>query len=158
MTNTVADIASDKNTKLQISHAPQSPNFLPTGGYAELEKLTVGKIDYYNQGNWAYQAYQDFSSIFDLEYQGVMNVTSVQSIKNQDLPKIPYEKVIIGKPITETDVSGTGYIPMGALVGILSQAKAQNILFAGVVGWKIDNGINGSWGKALYECRNRSKA
>lgn len=155
-----------KKTTLQISHAPQAPYFHQFEGYAKLEELTAGKVDYYNiqyynQGAYAYQAYEDFSSIFDIEYLGVSNETSVKSIITQDSPKVPFEKVVIGKPITKDDVgssNSTGYIPTGALVDILNQAKARKIPFGGVMGWKIDSDIYGIWGETLNKCLNGSKA
>ena len=61
-------------------------------------------------------------NLFDIEYRDVANATSVKSIKNQDLPKIPDEKVIIGQPITEANIGSSdssGYIPTDTLVGIL---------------------------------------
>jgi chitinase len=166
VTNAVVSVATEKKTTLQISHAPQAPYFHKTEGYAKLEELTAGRIDYYNiqyynQGSYAYQAYEDFSSMFDIEYLGVSNETSVKSIITQDSPKVPFEKVVIGKPITKDDVgssNSTGYIPTCALVDILNQAKARKIPFGGVMGWKIDSDIDGAWGETLNECLNGSKA
>ncbi len=142
---------------LEVSHAPQAPYFsTATSGYAAVEAQTKGKIDfyniqYYNQGDWAYQSYEDFSAIFDKSYEGTDNPTAILSIPDQG---VPAEKLVVGKPITAADATNTGYIPTDDLAAIIEKAKGQDIEFGGVMGWKIDSDTDGKWGDAMDKAVN----
>lgn len=158
-TITVHQISKEKNYPLQISHAPQAPYFMFNGGYSEIEKRTNGIIDYYNiqyynQGNWEYQSYEDYDSLFEEQYNTIQNPTSIQNILKQG---VPAQKLILGKPITPKDVNNSGYIPAEKLKSILSEAIDNKIKFGGVMGWKIDSDINGEWGIAMSEALKISK-
>lgn len=151
------DKAEKLNHKLQISHAPQAPYFTDNGGYSLVEKRTQGIIDfyniqYYNQGTWGYQSYENYASIFETMYNGIPNATSIPSITNQGVPS---EKLLVGKPITKQDLGApdsTGYISMNQLSAIFTKAMEKEIDFGGVMGWKIDSDINGVWGKTMQAC------
>ncbi len=145
---------------LQISHAPQAPYFLPDGGYSEVEKGTNNAIDYYNiqyynQGTWSYQAYSNYNSIFDTTYNGQPNSTSILSITASGVPS---EKLVIGKPISKNDTggggTGTGYIPLDTLCTILEQAQTNDVPFGGVMGWKVDSDVQGTWGEKISQTLN----
>ncbi len=59
---------------------------------------------------------------------------------------------MIGKPITIQDIGNpesTGYIPLEQFTKIINQAIGNEIPFGGVMGWKIDNDIDGIWGKTM---------
>lgn len=139
---------------LLISHAPQATYFVNNGGYSLVEKETNGIVDYYNiqfynQGTWEYQSYENYESMFESSYNNIPNTTSIPSIIEQGVPS---EKLIVGKPITAQDMGGsdsTGYIPLEQLTQIIDQAINNNIPFGGVMGWKIDSDIDGIWGKTI---------
>ena len=152
-TVTAAEYSSEQGEKLIISHAPQGPYFPE---YSKLEELTHGYIDfyniqYYNQGAWEYQAYESFEMLFPLKYQNISNPTSIESIASQGVPP---EKIVLGKPITENDLSSSGFIPLDQLVVIIRQAQSENIAFGGVMGWKIDSDIDGLWGRTIAATLN----
>lgn len=160
-TNAASQYASENQKSLIISHAPQAPYFHAQGqaGYGQLEAMTQGcinfyNIQYYNQGNDAYQAYDTFNKIFPKTYDGAANNTAIESISANG---IPGEKLIVGKPITSADVGSagaTGYISEDKLAAILFEAQKQGISFGGVMGWKIDSDIDGQWGKAMNKTLN----
>ncbi|SHO58649.1 glycosyl hydrolase family 18 protein [Vibrio quintilis] len=142
--------------RLYISHAPQGPYFTGQGGYAALESLTQGRIDafyiqYYNQGTWAYQSYENYDSMFATTYndsgEDYANPTSITSISQRQ--GIPAEKLYVGKPVSTDDLGGSGYLSPEELTAILGQAKAAGIGFGGVMGWCIDSDTDGSWGAAM---------
>lgn len=158
-TITVHQVSKEKNYPLQISHAPQAPYFMFNGGYSEIETRTNGIIDYYNiqyynQGNWEYQSYENYSSLFDEQYNAIKNPTSTQSILKQG---VPAHKLIIGKPITPADVNNTGYIPINKFENILNEAIINKVEFGGIMGWKVDSDINGNWGIAMSKTMGISK-
>lgn len=148
VTLAVNDLCIQKNSHLQISHAPQAPFFNEYEGYAEVEKNTYGIIDYYNiqYYNQGSEDYSNYSSMFEEQYEGINNPTSILSIVEQG---IPGEKLVVGKPITERDVNNTGYITQSELIEIIEQANNNQMPYGGIVGWTVDNDIDGSWGKAM---------
>ncbi|WP_299125792.1 glycosyl hydrolase family 18 protein [uncultured Tenacibaculum sp.] len=159
VTIAVNKTSMEKNYPLQISHAPQAPYFMFNGGYSEIERKTNGIIDYYNiqyynQGNWEYQSYENYNSLFETQYNAVLNPTSILSITKQNVPS---HKLILGKPITPEDVNNTGYIPTEKLEAILSKAIDNKIEFGGIMGWKVDSDINGEWGLAMSKTLQNSK-
>ncbi|CAM3928916.1 Glycosyl hydrolases family 18 [Vibrio aerogenes CECT 7868] len=153
-TNACLSVSGAEN--LSISHAPQGPYFTGPGGYAALESATQGRIDayyiqYYNQGTWAYQSYENYDSMFATTYndsgRDYANPTSITSISQQQ--GIPAEKLYVGKPVSTKDLDGTGYLSPEDLTAILKQAKAAGIGFGGIMGWCIDSDTDGSWGAAM---------
>lgn len=138
---------------LQISHAPQAPYFTGQGkGYQEVDQKTDGAIEfyliqYYNQGTWGYQSYSNYDSMFEKVYEKQYeNPTAIPSITDSG---IAAEKLIIGKPIAESDAENTGYIKPSVLCGIIEKAMKNAIPFGGVMGWCIDSDEDGSWGKGI---------
>ncbi|NQY65748.1 MAG: hypothetical protein HRT38_19040 [Alteromonadaceae bacterium] len=145
----------EKDYTLVISHAPQAPYFLRDGGYAEVEKQTNNaiayyNIQYYNQGTYSYQEYEDYDSIFPKLYEGQVNPTSIVSISKSGVPS---DKLLVGKPITEADVNNTGYVPLGELCDILEYAINKDVSFGGVMGWKVDSD-SGDWGETIDNTLN----
>lgn len=154
-TNSVVQVCQETNYQLIISHAPQAPYFQNGDlSYAEVEKRTNGAIDfyniqYYNQGSWAYQSYENYESIFETTYEGIINPTSILSITQNSV--IPPEKLVVGKPVTKLDATNTGYIPIDELASIFEKAEHNQIEFGGVMGWKIDSDQNGIWGVCMHQ-------
>ena len=156
VTMAVKSLSIIREYELEISHAPQATYFKERNGYSELERRTQGiiayyNIQYYNQGTWGYQEYEEYETMFEKEYndngQILHNATAIPSIIDQG---IPAEKLIVGKPITINDVYNTGYVPVDKLQAILERANDNsNFSYGGVMGWKIDSDINGEWGKAM---------
>lgn len=149
----VRQISNEFNYPLQISHAPQAPFFSSDGGYSDVERGTNGiieyyNIQYYNQGGWEYQSYKNYESLFDEQYNNIENPSCIPSIIKQG---ISGDKLIIGKPITQSDVNNTGYIPLETLENILKKAITNEIRFGGIMGWKVDSDVNGEWGKDMAE-------
>lgn len=158
---TIACANTSGADSLLISHAPQGPYFSGASGYAELEKLTNGRIDayyiqYYNQGSWGYQSYENYASMFEETYnngsENFANPTSILSIQKQQ--HVPAEKLYVGKPIAAENATNTGYIPMDKLATLLLQANQNSIVFGGVMGWAIDSDTNGVWGKRMQDALN----
>ncbi len=78
------------NEDLLISHAPQATYFTNNGGYSLVEQDTNGIIDYfniqyYNQGTWEYQTYDNYESMFETSYNNYSNNTSIPSIIEQGI-------------------------------------------------------------------------
>ncbi|MEX6626172.1 glycosyl hydrolase family 18 protein [Tenacibaculum salmonis] len=159
VTITVHQISNEKNYPLEIYHTPQATLFMANEGYSEIEKKTNGiinyyNIQYYNQGEWEYQSYEDYTSLFEEMYNNIENPTAILSIIRQG---IPANKLIVGKPITTDDVNNTGYISLENFEDILSTAITNKIPFGGVMGWKVDSDINGIWGKSIAKTIENSK-
>ncbi|MCG7586389.1 hypothetical protein, partial [Photobacterium sp. OFAV2-7] len=114
-------------------------------------------IQYYNQGSWAYYAYDSFDKLFPNMYEEKPNSTSIESITTQG---VPASKILLGKPVTPDDVGvpghSTGFLSLSELRKIIRQAQHQHILFGGVMGWKVDSDKNGEWGKEISLTLNAS--
>ncbi len=161
VTMAVKSLSIVREYPLEISHAPQATYFKAEMGYSEVEKRTQGiieyyNIQYYNQGTWKYQEYEDYDSIFSKKYNdnGLLldNHTSIPSIIEQG---IPGNKLMVGKPITINDVYNTGYVSTNEFETMLEQANNDSsFTYGGVMGWKIDSDINGDWGKAMSSVLN----
>ncbi len=154
------------NKSIEISHAPQAPAFKKEKGYSRVEKETGGvisfyNVQYFNQGIWEYQKYENYESMFAKEYINEAgfkdtNPTAVPSIIDRG---IPGSKIVVGKPITSNDTTydgiegeGSGYIKQEDLQDIFERANQDtNFTYGGVMGWKIDSDTNGEWGIAMSE-------
>ncbi|MGK7895180.1 MAG: glycosyl hydrolase family 18 protein [Xenococcus sp. (in: cyanobacteria)] len=120
-----------------ISHAPQAPYFSPAQGYGYLELNDyVGdlidhyNIQFYNQGNEAYDTYEELFLFSDPFYQPE---TSVLEIAQNG---VPLEKIVIGKPITPSDAYNSGYVLPEDLNEFICQGTYDGLQVGGVMGWQ----------------------
>lgn len=129
-----------------LSHAPQSPYFGPWGNgfYNAIEAGASKSIDFYNIQfyNQGADVYTTCSTLY-IDSGIVFPYTSVSQIINGEgssgkntYHPIPYEKVLIGKPIGPTDASN-GYMTPTDLWNCITTADGINI--GGVMGWTYHN-------------------
>jgi len=122
-----------------ISHAPQGP-YLGTWagnarGYVAVYKQASEAIDFfniqfYNQGN----LYNSYETLFLKNPE--MEETSVKEMNENG---IPFEKMVIGKPITTGDASN-GYVDPCTLYKWGLRAKKEFGWKAGFMGWMYSPG------------------
>ena len=72
-------------------------------------------VQFYNQGTSEYLTYE---TLF-VKAEGWSPETAVAQIAAQG---IPMSKIVVGKPVSQGDVSNTGYVPQETLAGIFKTA------------------------------------
>jgi chitinase len=97
----------------------KSENFIK-GGYITVHNQVGNAIDfynviYYNQGT---NAYNNYTQLF-IQSSGALSGTSVTEIIARGVPS---KKIIVGKPSTAADASGTGYVDSITLGQWITQA------------------------------------
>ncbi|NER86825.1 glycosyl hydrolase family 18 protein [Moorena sp. SIO3A2] len=137
-----------------ISHAPQAPYFSPAQsfGYLEVNEKVGDLIDfyniqYYNQGSST--PYDTFEQLFI--YSGWNQPeTSVIEINYNG---VPLDKIVIGKPVTKSDVNNTGYVDPDKLGSFIGDAISNGIEPGGVMGWQwlSDKNSGGDWSNIVSE-------
>ena len=149
--------------KYIMTSAPQAPYFMDghyQKNYVDFHhsKLSDGSIvgdymdsylvQYYNQGSSTYCNYTTLFEASDGWASGTAN--------NQIAKKgIPLSKLAIGKPVSQADVSNTGYVPVEKLASMLQTARQPGGVWAnprdigGVMGWKFHSDPEGAWVKQL---------
>ena len=144
----------EPNSKFIISHAPQAPYFM-SGNYpqnylafynSKIGNDTVGdyidffNVQFYNQGSSDYSSYE---TLF-VQANGWAKNTTVAQIAALG---IPMNKIVVGKPVTQADVSNTGYIAKETLAGIFTTARqgvwsdCSNV--GGVMNWQFSSDEEG---------------
>ena len=128
-----------------ICHAPQAPYFkeeyYKNGAYMTVHKQ-VGKlidfynVQFYNQGDTKYDSYQ---ALF-LESGSFFSGTSVNEIIKR---KVPSNKIVIGKPVTQADAANTGTVDNVDLGKWASQAYKDLNWYAGIMYWQYPSDIGG---------------
>ena len=140
----------EPNREFIISHAPQAPYFM-SGKYqqnylafynATIGNNTVGdyidffNVQFYNQG---FSDYSSYETLF-VQANGWANNTAVAQIAALG---IPMNKIVVGKPVTQGDVSNTGYIAQETLASIFTTARqgvwtnCSNV--GGVMNWQFSS-------------------
>ena len=94
-----------------------------SGGYSNIyhqlqEKIDFFNVQFYNQIDTRYDTYEHLIH----ESQAWQYGTAYQQINSYG---IPYDKIVIGKPIFTTDVYNTGYITEGTLNDIYRKLKEE---------------------------------
>ena len=120
-----------------ISHAPQAPYFDPVfgnGPYLSIDQQVGDLIDFYNIQFYNQQttSYDSFDTLF-IQANGWSPDSAVQQIHEAG---IPYERIVVGKPLLTSDATNTGWVSAPNLAQWLSQARAQGITPAGVMTWQ----------------------
>ena len=119
----------DPNHKFFINHAPQAPYFMEgkyPQNYIAFFNTSIGNgivgdyidffnVQFYNQGTSEYLTYE---TLF-VKAEGWSPETAVAQIAAQG---IPMSKIVVGKPVSQGDVSNTGYVPQETLAGIFKTA------------------------------------
>ena len=150
-----------------ISHAPQAPYFMEgiyPQNYVDLYYSSVGdgtvgdyidffNVQFYNQGTSDYLTYE---TLF-LESTGWSLGTALQQIAEKG---IPMNKLLVGKPVTEDDVSNTDYVPQDELANIFRTARTarQGVWYycdnvGGVMNWQFASDTT-AWMKEMKDAIN----
>ena len=142
-----------------ISHAPQAPYFSPAQNYGYLEvNEKVGdlidfyNIQFYNQQDAAYETYEE---LFEQSHH-YQPETAVREIHANG---VPLERIVIGKPVTPSDVYNTGYVEKNELAGFISQGIDNELENGGVMGWqwRSDKHQGGDWSEILLDAYESSE-
>jgi chitinase len=121
-----------------ITHAPQAPYFSTTqyrgGGYITVDKQVGSTIDFYNvqfynQGGTTYDSYDTLFKVSN----GWSTGTAVKQIISQGIPS---EKIVVGKPATQSDASNSGTVSTTDLGNWCVKAYNEFGWYAGVMFWQ----------------------
>ena len=139
-----------------ISHAPQAPYFMgndssngyPKGGYLTVHSKVGSLIDWYNIQfyNQELTKYSTYSTLFEYA-DGWANNTSVYQMMNGNNNfnvKIDSSYIVVGKPVTTSDASNTGYVDPNDLQNIFNQAieNKENKWNTGFMTWQFRSDLN----------------
>jgi chitinase len=128
-----------------IVHSPMAGYFNPVafskGSYLdvntqEAKSINFYNIQYYNQGT---SKYNNYTEIF-LQSSGAHPSTSVAELVRVGVQQ---SKIVIGKPIAPSDITGSGWIDTGALGLYISQAYDDFQWFSGVALWQYSSDVRG---------------
>jgi len=128
-----------------ITHAPQGPYFkndyYRNGGYITVNNKVGSTIDfynvqYYNQGSTLYDTYD---GLF-ISSGGWSTGTSVKEIAAKG---IPMNKIVVGKPVTPSDASNTGWMDMTALGDAATRAYKELNWYGGIMYWQLVSDVGG---------------
>ena len=129
-----------------ITHSPQAPYFMksnPGGGYYTVNQQAGSAIDWYNVQffNQVSSAYSTYETLF-VKSDGWANSTAVLELESEG---IPLQKIVVGKPIAQSEASNTGYIPLDSFSSIILEALESTSWRAGIMGWEYDLDTTGNW-------------
>ena len=129
-----------------ITQAPQGPYFkddhYQNRAYVKVHEEVGDLIDFYNvqfynQGNTEYNTYTQLFKAATGYFAG----TSVQEIINKGIPK---EKIVVGKPASQSDVMNTGFVTSTNLGLWTSQAFDEFCWYTGVMYWQYKSDDSGT--------------
>lgn len=133
-----------------ISHSPQAPYFDDTHyvnrGYARVNEEVGDMIDwynvqYFNQGDTKYDSYQEL-------YQSTSGVFAGTAVKQiHDRLNVPLEKIIVSKPVTQSDASNTGWVSPSSLGDWSARARNDFSWTSGIATWQYESDVNGQYVK-----------
>lgn len=128
-----------------ISHAPQGPyfkeEFYKNGAYITVNKQVGSTIDFYNvqfynQGDTKYDTYE---GLF-LNSGGYFTGTAVKEIIKRG---VPGKKLVVGKPVTPSDATNSGWMELSVLGEASTRAYNEMEWYAGVMFWQYPSDLTG---------------
>ena len=93
-------------------------------------------VQFYNQGNTTYDTYE---KLF-LQSGGYFPGTSVRELAERG---VALNKIVVGKPVTQGDATGTGWMDKNALSSAVMRANQEGKWSAGVMFWQYFSDSNG---------------
>jgi len=143
-----------------ITHAPQAPYFGPigntsvwtngTGGFTTINKNIGSIIDWYNVQfyNQGYTCYVDYYGLFVSSGSSCeFPFTSVKELVDLG---IPLNKIVVGKPVTNTSAS-SGFVEADSLHSFFLEAYDQFRWNTGLSGWMWnDTTVLTNWVNTIY--------
>ena len=159
--------SSAPGQKFYISHAPQAPYFMDRKypqNYVDLYYSSVGggtvgdsidffNVQFYNQGTSDYLTYE---TLF-VKSNGWSVGTAVLQIAEK---RIPINKLLVGKPVTQKDAYNTGYVKQDKLANIFRTARTARQggwyncnEVGGVMNWKFSSDTT-AWMKEMKSAIN----
>lgn len=131
-----------------IAHAPQSPYFGPSHGWAngyyqvyqQAPSINFFLVQYYNNDDPP--GLLTYNQIFVSSFGGAVNEIASYGV--------PLYKIVVGKIVLTSD-GGSGWLSASAIRSIFLQAQSNLGWNAGIMGWKWHNsGTNGNWINTIY--------
>jgi hypothetical protein len=130
-----------------LSHCPQTPYFKNEyyvhGGYKTVNDNVGDLIDFY-----MLQCYNQVDSKYDSYNELFIHATGADfngtAIKEVNARGIPYNKLVVAKPILTTDATNTGWVAQTALGNWAVQAYDELGWYAGVAHWQYPSDTTGT--------------